>query len=85
MGIRGAVDLFSTYSGSASRLHVWLAGSAINTDLNLRLQYLAGMGAIYQNAPAIMQEIIRYREYPQDLFTGPPEVLDLLRGAIGGN
>ena len=85
VGIGGAVELFSTYSGSAVLLRPWLAGSAINEDLNLRLQYLAGMGAIYQNAPAIMQEIIRYREYPQDLFTGPAEALDRLRGAIGGN
>ncbi len=85
VGIRSAVDLFANYSGSAPQLRAWLAGSAINEDMNLRLQYLAGIGAIYQNADAIMREIVRFRLYPEDLFTGPPEAVDRLRLAIGGN
>jgi len=85
VGIAGAVELLSTYSGNAPRLRSWLAGSAINKDLNLRLQYLAGMGAINQNAGGIMREIVQFREYPDDLFTGPPEALGRLRGVIGGN
>ncbi|MEO5925549.1 MAG: fused MFS/spermidine synthase [Bryobacteraceae bacterium] len=74
-----AADLFSTYAGQASDMRQWVTGAAINRDLNLRLQYLAGMGANNQNAPQIMEEISRYRKYPQDLFTGSLETLSRLR------
>ena len=77
--INGAAELFSTYAGQAPEMHDWTAGAAINRDLNLRLQYLAGMGSNNQNAPLIMQEITRYRKYPQDLFTGSLESLTKLR------
>ena len=77
--INGAAELFSTYAGQAPEMHDWTAGAAINRDLNLRLQYLAGMGSNNQHAPLIMQEITRYRKYPQDLFTGSLESLTNLR------
>ena len=83
VGIGSAVELFANYSGGAAQLRPWLGGAAINQDRNLRLQYLAGLGAIYQNAPGIMGEIIRFRRYPPDLFIGPPATLDQLRQAIG--
>lgn len=83
VGINSAVDLFANYSGDGPGLKSWLAGAAINRDFNLRLQYLAGFGAIYQNAAGIMLQIIQFRDYPQDLFTGPPEDLDRLRTVIG--
>jgi spermidine synthase len=77
--INSAAELFSTFAGQAPDMHDWTAGAAINRDLNLRLQYLAGMGANNQNAPLIMQEITRYRKYPQDLFTGSLETLTKFR------
>ena len=38
-----SIDLLSTYAGQASDLAEWLVGAQINTDMNLRLQYLAGL------------------------------------------
>jgi spermidine synthase len=77
--INSAAELFSTYAGQAQDMHPWIAGAEINRDLNLRLQYLAGMGANNQNAPLIMEEITHYRKYPQDLFIGSLETLTRLR------
>ncbi len=77
--INGAAELFSTYAGQAQDMRQWVAGAAINRDLNLRLQYLAGMGSNNQNAPLIMQEIIQTRTFPRDLFTGSLETLTHLK------
>ncbi|MEO8100227.1 MAG: fused MFS/spermidine synthase [Acidobacteriota bacterium] len=82
VGIKSATDLFGTYAGSASEMRQWLAGAAINRDLNLRLQYLAGMGANNQGAGAIMREISQYRKFPAGLFTGSPETLARLQEEI---
>ncbi len=77
--INSASELFSTFAGQAPDMKQWVAGAAINRDLNLRLQYLAGMGANYQNAPLIMNEITQYRKFPVDLFTGSLETLSRLK------
>src|SRR5262249_31592215 len=37
------IDLLATYIGQASMLTEWSRGAQINTDRNLRVQYLAGM------------------------------------------
>lgn len=42
-------QLLGTYAGQASDLKDWLKGAEINRDLNLRLQYLAGMGLNYES------------------------------------
>jgi spermidine synthase len=65
----------STYAGRYTDLKPWLAGAHVNTDLDLRLQYLAGMGLNYNNADAIKREIARYAQYPGGLFTGSPDLL----------
>lgn len=80
--ITSAAQLFSTFAGQAPDLRAWVAGAAINRDLNLRLQYLAGMGANNQNAPLIMSEITHYRKFPVDLFTGSLETLAPLRESL---
>jgi spermidine synthase len=80
--IHRATDLFSTYSGRAQDMKPFSKGAQINLDRNLRLQYLAGMGAITLNAPGIMREISNYRQYPKELFTGSQESLLRLRQLI---
>ena len=77
--INSAAELFSTFAGQAPEMRQWVAGAEINRDLNLRLQYLAGMGANNQNAPVIMKEITQYRKFPQDIFTGSLETLTHLK------
>ena len=83
IGVYSAVDLFANYAGRASDLGPWLADATINRDRNLRLQYLAGMGLnLYQNA-SIYDDILVYRQFPEDLFVGSEERVQQLRNAIG--
>jgi spermidine synthase len=82
VGFRSAADLFSTYNGSAQDLEPWLRGAVINTDSNLRLQYLAGMGLNFNNAPFIGGEIRKLRKFPEGLFRGTPERIQEIRAAI---
>src|SRR5262249_10573650 len=44
VGFHSASDLLATYAGRASDLQPMLAGTPINRDLNMRLQYIAGWG-----------------------------------------
>jgi spermidine synthase len=74
-GFASAGELLSTYAGRAQELKPWIAAAHVNTDLDLRLQYLAGLGINYNNANAIKQEIMRYFQYPRDLFAGSAENL----------
>jgi spermidine synthase len=77
-----AVDLLATYAGQASDLGAWMRGAQINTDRNLRLQYLAGMWLNSKDATPIFKDILRYYRFPRDIFTGSPERVEGLRGAL---
>jgi len=78
IGFYSAVDLFSTYAGSAADLQPWLKDAPINRDRNLRLQYLAGLGLnLYQSGP-IYAEMLTHRTLPQNLFSGS----DALKNAV---
>jgi spermidine synthase len=79
-----AVDLLATYTGRASDLRDWLKDAQINTDRNLRLQYLAGMGSSAVQAAAIYEDLLRQRRFPEDLFTASEETKDILRRALTG-
>jgi len=82
IGIYSAIDLFSNYAGQPSDLVGWLAGAQINTDRNLRLQFLAGMGLnLYESGP-IYSAMIAGTQYPDNIFEGSPETLAALREAI---
>jgi spermidine synthase len=82
VGIYNAIDLFGTYAGQTSDMQNWLKDATINTDRNLRLQYLAGLGLnLYQSDP-IYKNMIRDSKYPENLFEGSPETLAALRQRI---
>ena len=82
VGIYNAIDLFGTYAGQTSDMQNWLKDATINTDRNLRLQYLAGLGLnLYQSDP-IYKNMIRESKYPENLFEGSPETLAALRQRI---
>jgi spermidine synthase len=53
--------MLMTYSGSGKELAPWLAGAEINTDSNLRLQYLAGVGLNNNTGSEIRDSMLRYR------------------------
>ncbi len=77
------MDLLSTYAGQGPDLTDWLKDAQINTDRNLRLQYLAGMGLNAYEGEDIYDRILTYRKFPESLFTGSPAEKLKLRDAIG--
>ena len=72
-------SLLATYGGQAAELRPWLAGTQINSDRNLRLQYLAGLAADYTQASLISDSILAYRKFPENMFTGSEARKEILR------
>jgi spermidine synthase len=70
VGFPTVADLFATYAGNARDLAPWLADAEINHDWNLRLQYLAGFHANLYQSEGIFDEMVKYRKFPDQLFTG---------------
>ena len=65
IGINSAVELFGTYAGQRSDMAGWLKDGIINTDRNLKLQYLAGLGLNLYRSDAIYKAMIRDSKYPE--------------------
>jgi spermidine synthase len=82
IGINSAVDLISTYAGQPKDMGGWMKDAELNRDRNLRLQYLAGMGLNLQDSHNIYSSILAYRQRPDNIFVGGPEVKDWLWEAI---
>ncbi|MBM4026401.1 MAG: SAM-dependent methyltransferase [Planctomycetes bacterium] len=78
-----ALDLLATYAGQGSDLGAWLRDAQINTDRNLRLQYLAGMGLNAYHGAAIYDDLLAHRRFPEQLFIATPLRKLQLRAAIG--
>ena len=83
-GLYGAIDLFGNYAGRASDLHGWLSDAQVSHDLDLRLQYLAGMGLNLHAGDEIYRDILSYRTFPADLFVASDSTLDRLKAAMEG-
>ena len=82
VGFPTAISLLDTYLGRASDLRPWLAGAQINRDIDLRLQYLAGMGVNNFDANSIAAAIAGARQFPPDMFTGSAETIGQLQGSL---
>ena len=67
-GFPTLLDLMGTYAGNAADLEPWCRGATLNTDRNLRLQYLAGWSVNSFVSARILDEIVAYRRYPVSLF-----------------
>jgi spermidine synthase len=78
-----AVELLATYAGRAQDLAPMLADTQINDDLNMRLQYMAGLGLNSVTAPQIYRELLSYRKFPDDLLAGSGEGVNTLHELIG--
>lgn len=68
LSFNSAIKLLSTYAGSGSDMKEWLSDAFINRDVNLRLQYLAGMGLNLHEEDRIYRKMLDYRTFPDDLF-----------------
>ena len=82
VGFSSVSQLLATYAGRAADLRPGSTDAYVNTDLDLRLQYMAGMGLNYNNAPAIRQEIGNYARFPEGMFKGTPEEMQELAAAF---
>jgi spermidine synthase len=82
-GFHSAVDLLATYAGSASDLAPMLANAQINDDLNMRLQYMAGLGLNSVTAPQVYREVLSYRKFPDQLLVGSGAGVSALHELIG--
>jgi spermidine synthase len=79
VGYETAVDVLATYLGRGRDLGPWLAGAQINTDANLRLEYLAGVAVNNNIGTEIRDSMLRYQRFPEDLLTGDPAALSSLK------
>jgi spermidine synthase len=82
VGFESGIDLLASYAGRSADLKEWLKGAAINTDRDLRLQYLAGMGVNVNAIDQIYREFMEQRRFPDGLFVASPETLKMLREDI---
>jgi spermidine synthase len=82
-GFHSAVELLATYVGNATSLAPLLVNAQINDDLNMRLQYIAGLGLNSVSSPQVYREILSHRAFPEELFSGSGESIDALRELIG--
>jgi len=77
-----AQALLSTYAGRASDLKSWLARAPLNNDRSLRLQYLAGLQLNSTRGADSYVEMLGYRQFPEEIFTGSAAARDALRAML---
>jgi spermidine synthase len=76
-------QLLGTYAGRASDLKSWLAGAQVNEDMNLRLQYLAGMGLNYDKPGYVYSEMLLRRTPAPEIFLGSPQNVAAFLASLG--
>ncbi len=82
VGFRDAVSLLATYAGRATDMSAYLKDAEINNDSSMRLQYLAGMGVNFDRPVKIYADMLAYRRFPPDVFTGSEARVGALRFAL---
>jgi spermidine synthase len=86
VNFNSAASLMATYAGRAVDLKKeWGKNAQLNKDSNLRLQYLAGMWLNTYIGPQILDDILRYYKFPDDLFVGSQENINNLKSALNAN
>ena len=76
-------ELLATFAGQAADFRPWLKDAAINSDRNLRLQYLAGFGLNLYRENEIYRSMVAYGpRMPKELFTGSQPSLEVLARLI---
>jgi spermidine synthase len=76
------VALLATYAGRAADLKEWMRDAQINTDRNLRLQYLAGMWLNFYIGTEILSSILGHYRFPDELFVGSEEHVQAMQQAL---
>lgn len=83
VGFPSSLELLKTYTGSSPDLQPFLEGAEINDDMNLRLQYLAGLGLNSAVSAQTYADILVYRKFPERLLEGSAQQINALRRVIG--
>jgi spermidine synthase len=83
VGFSSVIALLATYAGRGPELRPWLADAQINRDVNLRLQYLAGMGRRFQQENQIHDQMLAYRTFPVGLFVASDVYREAIRSWMG--
>jgi spermidine synthase len=76
------IALLAIYAGRAADMKEWMEGAQINTDRNLRLQYLAGMSVNSYMETKILNGILKYYKFPEDMFSGSPQRIQEMKLAL---
>jgi len=76
------IALLATYAGRATDMKEWMENAQINWDRNLRLQYLAGMSANMHMATEILNSIMKYYKFPEDIFSGSTQRIQEMKVAL---
>jgi spermidine synthase len=82
IGVPSSLELFATYAGQRSDLGLWTRGAQINRDADLRLSYLAGWGINSSLEDVLYRQMLRYRQRPDNIFTGSAERTQALYAAM---
>jgi spermidine synthase len=82
VGFHSAVEFLATYAGRARDLTPMTVNAQINNDMNMRLQYIAGLGLNSMQSPKIYRDIMTWRRFPEGLLTGTGGRIDALRTLI---
>jgi spermidine synthase len=82
IGVGSAIELFSTFAGTAQSLAPWTQGAPLNRDADLRLQYLGGWGINSTLEDVIWRQMLAYRRPPVEIFSGPQDQVQSLFAAI---
>jgi len=72
VGFHSAIEILATYAGRARDLEPVTRGAQVNQDLNMRLQYIAGLGLNSMAYQRTYKEILKYRRFPEDMMVGTP-------------
>jgi len=84
VGFPSAVSMLATYAAQAPDLRGWMQDAQLNTDRNLRLQYLAGLSLNSCLGSEILADIGHYYSFPTNLFVGSAQRRQMLKFALEG-
>jgi spermidine synthase len=85
VGFNSIFELLGTYGGDGQRMQKWCEGAQINTDRNMRLQYLAGMALNTYEEKKLLDGILKYYEFPDDIFKGSESDIERIKQELANN
>jgi spermidine synthase len=79
VGFNDVEDMLASYAGQASDMVEWSKDAEINWDKNLRLQYIAGMWLNSYIEGDILNNMLKYYSFPDNIFKGSEESISSLK------